>query len=89
MAIDKIKLRHLAKDKDVRLFQEGDMLDALNISVDADGESSGDLVKNVKSTLKGTAATSSDQLPNENCRVVGSISDDANGKVYFLVCDNK
>jgi len=85
MAIDKIKLRHLAKDKDVRLFQEGDMLDALNISVDADGESSGDLVKNVKSTLRGTAATDSDQLPNEDCRVVGSVSDDANGKVYFFV----
>lgn len=85
MAIDKIKLRHLAKDKDVRLFKEGDMLDALNISVDANSESSGDLVKNVKSTLKGTAATSSDQLPNENCRVVGSVSDDANGKVYFFV----
>jgi len=85
MAIDKIKLRHLAKDKDVRLFQEGDMLDALNISVDANSESSGDLVKNIKSTLKGTAATASDQLPNENCRVVGSVSDDANGKVYFFV----
>ena len=85
MAIDKIKLRHLAKDKDVRLFEEGDMLDALNISVDADGESSGDLVKNVKSTLRGTAATDSDQLPNEDCRVVGSVSDDANGKVYFFV----
>lgn len=85
MAIDKIKLRHLAKDKDVRLFEEGDMLDALNITVDANSESSGDLVKNVKSTLRGTAATASDQLPNEDCRVVGSVSDDANGKVYFFV----
>jgi hypothetical protein len=85
MAIDKIKLRYLAKDKDVRLFEEGDMLDALNITVDANSESSGDLVKNVKSTLRGTAATSSDQLPIENCRVVGSVSDDANGKVYFFV----
>ena len=37
MAIDKIKLRALAKDKDERLFAEGDMLDAKNITVSTEG----------------------------------------------------
>jgi len=85
MAIDKIKLRALAKDKDERLFAEGDMLDARNVTMSTDGESSGGIVKNTKGTVPGSAFSDSDQLPNEESRVVGSIADDANGKVYFFV----
>jgi hypothetical protein len=85
MAIDKIKLRALAKDKDERLFAEGDMLDAKNITVSTEGESTSGVVKNVKSTVPGTAATTADQIPDENARVIGSISDHSRGKVYFFV----
>ena len=85
MAIDKIKLRGLAKDKDERFFAEGDMLDARNVTMSTDGETSGGVVKNTKGTVPGSAATTSDQIPNQRSRVIGSISDDANGKVYFFV----
>lgn len=85
MAIDKIKLRSLARDKDERLFAEGDMLDARNITVSVEGESTGGIVKNVKSTVPGTAATTADQIPNEAARVIGSVSDHSRGKVYFFV----
>lgn len=85
MAIDKIKLRHLAKDKDERLFEEGDILDALNVNISADVESSGGVVKNVNSTIPGTPSTTEDSLANVESRVIGSVSDDANGMVYFFV----
>lgn len=85
MAIDKIKLRALAKDKDERLFAEGDMLDAKNITVSTEGESTNGIVKNVLGTVPGTASTTDDQIPSEDARVVGSVSDDANQKVYFFV----
>ena len=85
MAIDKIKLRRLARDKDERLFQEGDMLDALNVVVSADGVSSDGVVKNTTGTLPGIAATAADQIPNEEARVVGSVADPARGFVYFFV----
>jgi hypothetical protein len=85
MAIDKIKLRGLAKDKDERFFAEGDMLDARNVTMSTDGETSGGVVKNTKGTVPGSAATTSDQIPNQRSRVIGSVSDDANGKVYFFV----
>ncbi len=85
MAIDKIKLRHLAKDKDERLFEEGDILDALNVNISADVESSGGVVKNVNSTIPGTPSTTEDSLVNVESRVIGSVSDDANGMVYFFV----
>ena len=85
MAIDKIKLRGLAKDKDERFFAEGDMLDARNVTMSTDGETSGGVVKNTKGTVPGSAATTSDQIPNQRARVIGSVSDDANGKVYFFV----
>lgn len=85
MAIDKIKLRALAKDKDERLFAEGDMLDAKNITVSTEGESTSGVVKNVKSTVPGTAATTADQIPSEAARVIGSVSDHSRGKVYFFV----
>tara|TARA_R100000654_G_scaffold14811_3_gene31842 strand:- start:3701 stop:8206 length:4506 start_codon:yes stop_codon:yes gene_type:complete len=85
MAIDKIKLRSLAKDKDERFFAEGDMLDAKNITVSTSEETSGGVVKNTKGTVPGSAATTSDQIPNQRARVIGSVSDDANGKVYFFV----
>lgn len=85
MAIDKIKLRRLARDKDERLFQEGDMLDALNVVVSADGVSSDGVVKNTTGTLPGSAATTADQIPNEEARVVGSVADPARGFVYFFV----
>lgn len=85
MAIDKIKLRHLAKDKDERLFEEGDILDALNVNISADVESSGGVVKNVNATIPGSPSTTEDSLVNVESRVIGSVSDDANGMVYFFV----
>ena len=85
MAIDKIKLRRLARDKDERLFQEGDMLDALNAVMSAEGTSSDGVLKNTTGTLPGSAATTADQIPNEAARVVGSVSDPTRGFVYFFV----
>jgi hypothetical protein len=85
MAIDKIKLRGLAKDKDERFFAEGDMLDARNVTMSTDGETSGGVVKNTKGTVPGSAATTDDQIPNEESRVVGSVANDAKNKVYFFV----
>lgn len=85
MPIDKIKLRALAKDKDERLFEEGDMLDAVNIVTSTSDGVDGGIVKNIKGTLAGTAFSAADQLPSEAARVVGSVSDDSRGRVYFFV----
>ena len=85
MAIDKIKLRALAKDKDERLFEEGDMLDALNIVTSTSDGDDGGVVKNVKGTLPGSEFSAADEVPSEKGRVIGSVSDDSRGHVYFFV----
>lgn len=85
MAIDKIKLRRLVKDKDERFFEEGDILDALNVVTSAYDGIDGGVVKNVRGTLFGTPVSESDRIPNEESRVVGSVSDNARGYVYFFV----
>lgn len=85
MAIDKIKLRALAKDKDERLFEEGDMLDALNIVTSTSDGDDGGVVKNVKGTLPGREFSAADEVPSEKGRVIGSVSDDSRGHVYFFV----
>jgi hypothetical protein len=85
MAIDKIKLRALAKDKDERLFEEGDMLDALNIVTSTSDGDDGGVVKNIKGTLPGIEFSDDDEVPSEKGRVIGSVSDDSRGHVYFFV----
>ena len=64
MAIDKIKLRALAKDKDERLFEEGDMLDALNIVTSTSDGDDGGVVKNIKGTLPGIEFSDDDEVPS-------------------------
>jgi len=81
MAIDKIKLRGLAKDKDERLFVEGDYLDALNVINSGTGESTEAVLKNVKGTVAATGPT----LPSGDQRVIGSVGDPVRGYVYFFV----
>jgi len=81
MAIDKIKLRGLAKDKDERLFAEGDYLDALNVINSGTGESTESVLKNVKGTTEASGVT----LPSGDQRVIGSVGDPVRGYVYFFV----
>lgn len=85
MAIDKIKLRHLAQDKDERFFVEGDILDALNLVKSGTENSTEGVMKNVKGSQLVLNSGATDALPLESARVVGSVSDDARGRVYFFV----
>jgi len=85
MAIDKIKLRGLAKDKDERLFVEGDYLDALNVINSGTGESTEAVLKNVKGTSAASPLTSADSIRSGDQRVIGSVGDPVRGYVYFFV----
>ena len=85
MAIDKIKLRGLAKDKDERHFEEGDYLDALNVINSGTGQSTAAILKNVKGNAAAVAETSADAIRPGDQRVIGSVGDPVRGYIYFFV----
>lgn len=84
MAIDKIIPRKLVKDIDERLVQEGDMIDALNVTMSEGGEGTEGVLKNSYGTSAaiGVIETSGDYT------VVGRCVDQTNSVVYFFVRDN-
>lgn len=86
MPIDKIIPRKLVSDKDERLLEEGDMLDALNVTISVDGANSEGVIKNVKGTRAATALTTADAIAEgEQHEVIGSVVDNQRGFIYFFV----
>jgi len=84
MAIDKIIPRKLVKDIDERLVQEGDMIDALNVTMAEGGEGTEGVLKN----SYGTSAAIGVIEASGNYTVVGRCVDQTNSVVYFFVRDN-
>lgn len=84
MAIDKIIPRRLVKDRDERLVQEGNMIDALNVTISETGEGTEGVIKNIYGTTvaAGTIEHGSD------LSVVGKVKDIEKSFVYFFVRDN-
>lgn len=85
--IDQIIPRYLTTNEDERLVGEGAMIQAHNVSFVEDGEGTAFILKNAKGTIAATANSAGDQiLDGHEVRVVGSVSDDQRGFIYFFVC---
>lgn len=84
MAIDKFVPRQLNTDVDQRYLQEGEMLDAINISFNEDGPNSQVVLKNERGTQAYLADTIADVIPNYPMTVIGTVSDSQRGRIYFF-----
>ena len=84
--IDQIIPRYLTTNEDERLVGEGAMLQAQNVSFVEDGEGTMLVMKNAKGTITATPADGSAIANSSDVRVIGSVSDDQRGFIYFFVC---
>lgn len=85
MAIDKIIPQYLASDTDEKLVKSVEMTDNLNVRVSVDEEGSGGVVKNIKGTAPLLPKTAGDAFPSGEKRVIGSVENEANKEVLFLL----
>ena len=83
MPTDKIIPRVLNISTEERLHQEGDMLDALNVTISENGEGSEGILKNVRGTTR--VPVPEQYNINENSVVVGSVDDPENNRIYVFV----
>ena len=88
MAIDKFVPRQLNTDVDQRYLQEGEMIDAINISFNEDGPNSQVVLKNERGTQTYLAATVNDVVPDYPMTVIGSVSDVQRRRIYFFAAAN-
>ena len=88
MGIDKILPGKLNTDTEERLLQQGNMSDAMNITISEDGEGTASIAKNIIGTIPGDALSNTDEILN-NRRIVaiGSASDSQRGFIYYIVAD--
>lgn len=87
MIIDKFNPRQLNTDDDQRLLSEGDMVDAVNVSVQEDGNGTAGILKNVRGTRATTYSNLNDVIPTNALTVIGSVSDSQRGRVYFFAAN--
>lgn len=91
MAIDKIIPQYLNKDVDERLSQNGDMIDALNVTLSPGRLGRGEgIIKNIKGTNAISSASDNDVLNSSfSYTAIGSVTDETSGDIYwFLFCDD-
>jgi len=82
MAVQKITPQYLNKDDDERLIKSVEMTDAVNIRVSTDNDGDGLVLKNAY----GNAAVDLDKsLPAGTNKVIGSISDEQLGFIFYFV----
>ena len=84
MTIDKFNPRQLNTDDDQRLLSEGDMVDAVNVSIQEDGGGTVGVLKNVRGTRATTYTNLNDIIPVNEVTVIGSVSDSQRGRIYFF-----
>lgn len=84
MPIDKIIPRFLVSDKDQRLLREGSMTDALNITVNEDGDGTEGVIKNIKGNSEISSGLTLG-LGTDTVKVIGELSDSQTGYIYFFV----
>ena len=88
MAIDKIQPKYINSDAHERLLKNGELTDAVNVTLGESGGGTSGVLKNVKGTIPGEALTDTDVIPDSFCNVVGEVSDPQRGYIYFFVrCD--
>ena len=85
MAIDKLIPQYLNSDTDQKLVKSVEMTDNLNVRVSNDAEGTGGVIKNVKGTEVVGFKSAADEFPAGSNRVVGSVSNEKNKEILFLV----
>lgn len=85
MAIDKLIPQYLNSDTDQKLVKSVEMTDNLNIRVSNDDEGTGGVIKNIKGNEVVSNKTASDAFPSGENRVIGSVSNEQNKEILFLV----
>jgi len=90
MAIDKIIPQYLNGDADERTSQNGDMIDALNVTLSPGRLGRGEgVIKNIKGTSSISPASDGDTLNSSfSYTAIGSVTDETSGDIYwFLHCN--
>jgi len=85
MAIDKLIPQYLNSDTDQKLVKSVEMTDNLNVRVSNDDEGTAGVVKNIKGTNVVSNKTASDAFPSGENRVIGSVANEQNKEILFLV----
>jgi len=82
MAVHKITPNYLNKDDDERLVKSVEMTDAVNIRVSSDADGDAFVIKNA---YGNTAVSLGSSLPAGTNKVIGSISDEQLGFIFYFV----
>lgn len=85
MAIDKLIPQYLNSDTDQKLVKSVEMTDNLNVRVSNDDEGTGGVIKNIKGTEVVGAKSASDAFPTGTNRVIGSVANETNKEIIFLL----
>ena len=85
MAIDKLIPQYLNSDADQKLVKSVEMSDNLNVRVSGEDEGTAGVIKNIKGTEVVSARTAQDAFPAGENRVIGSIANEKNKEILFLV----
>jgi|DEB0MinimDraft_6_1074348.scaffolds.fasta_scaffold00720_4 hypothetical protein len=85
MAIDKLTPQYLNSDTDQKLVKSVEMTDNLNVRVSNDDEGTAGVVKNIKGTTVVGAKTNDDAFPTGTNRVIGSVANETNKEIIFLL----
>jgi len=85
MAIDKLIPQYLNSDTDQKLVKSVEMTDNLNVRVSNDAEGTSGVIKNIKGNQVVAAKSSSDAFPSGENRVIGSIANEKNKEILFLI----
>ena len=86
--IDKLSPKKYVSSKDERLIQPSEMIDATNVSISERGDGSGAILKTMGGHLIGTKNSDDVDLNATIKTVVGRVSDEQRGFVYFWVAGN-
>lgn len=82
MAVQKLTPRYLNKDNDERLIKSEEMTDALNIRISTDDDGDALVLKNA---YGNTAVDLDKSLPAGTNKVIGSVSDEQLGYIFYFV----
>jgi hypothetical protein len=89
MQIDKFVPRQLNTDSDQRYLEQGELIDAVNITLNEDGANSAIVVKNQRGTRAFGFANITDAVPEYPMTVIGSVSDPQRSRVYVFAASNE
>ena len=85
MAIDKLVPQYLNSDTDQKLVKSVEMTDNLNVRVSENDAGTDGVIKNIKGTDVIGYRRASDEFPSGDNRVIGSVANEKNKEILFLV----